>query len=67
MEAAGSTKALIDRGMLDHVRVEAIAKSLEDIVALPDPVGCDHCRVGSPEWPSHRARGDADRRDWNHL
>ncbi len=39
MVAGGSTKALIDRGMLDHARVEAIAKSLEDIVALPDPVG----------------------------
>ena len=39
MQAAGSTKALIDRGMLDHERIEAIAKSLEDIAALPDPVG----------------------------
>jgi glutamate-5-semialdehyde dehydrogenase len=39
MEAAGATKALIDRGQLDPLRVEAIARSLEEIAALPDPVG----------------------------
>jgi glutamate-5-semialdehyde dehydrogenase len=39
MEAAGSTTALIDRARLDPLRIEAIAGSLEDIAALPDPVG----------------------------
>ncbi len=39
MRAAGSTVALIDRGTLDTARVEAIARSLEEIAALPDPVG----------------------------
>ncbi len=39
MQAGGSTKALIDRGMLDPARIEAIAKSLEEVAALPDPVG----------------------------
>ncbi len=39
MEAAGSSKALIDRAKLDPLRIEAIARSLEEIAALPDPVG----------------------------
>ena len=42
MEAAtvaGATKASLDRLMLDEKRVEAMAKGLEDIAALPDPVG----------------------------
>ncbi len=41
--AAGTDKglsgALLDRLMLDAERVEAMAKGLEDIAALPDPVG----------------------------
>ncbi|MEQ8746095.1 glutamate-5-semialdehyde dehydrogenase [Pyruvatibacter sp.] len=42
MEAAkarGLTGALIDRLMLDDARIEAMAKGLEAIVALDDPVG----------------------------
>ena len=35
----GQTAAFIDRLMLDHKRIEAIARSLEEIAALPDPVG----------------------------
>ena len=38
-EAAGMSKANLDRLMLNEARVEAIAKGLEDIAALPDPVG----------------------------
>ncbi len=38
-EAAGIGAALVDRLMLDPKRVEAMAKGLEDIAALPDPVG----------------------------
>jgi glutamate-5-semialdehyde dehydrogenase len=37
--AAGASKANLDRLMLDEKRVEAMAKGLEDIAALPDPVG----------------------------
>jgi glutamate-5-semialdehyde dehydrogenase len=33
------SKALLDRLLLDGARVEAMAHSIEEIVALPDPVG----------------------------
>ena len=36
---AGRPASFIDRLMLDEARIEAIAQSLEDIAALPDPVG----------------------------
>ena len=39
MKANGQTAAFLDRGTLDETRIEAIAKALEDIVALDDPVG----------------------------
>jgi glutamate-5-semialdehyde dehydrogenase len=38
-EAAGAAKAQLDRLMLDGQRIEAMAKGLDDIAALPDPVG----------------------------
>ncbi|RAU21911.1 glutamate-5-semialdehyde dehydrogenase [Paramagnetospirillum kuznetsovii] len=38
-EAKGLSKALLDRLMLNPARVEAMAKGLEEIAALPDPVG----------------------------
>ncbi|MEE8333612.1 MAG: glutamate-5-semialdehyde dehydrogenase [Alphaproteobacteria bacterium] len=37
--AKGIEGALLDRLMLDDARIEAMAKGLEDIAALPDPVG----------------------------
>ena len=37
--AGGLSKANLDRLMLNEARVEAMAKGLEDIAALPDPVG----------------------------
>ncbi len=37
--AAGATPAFLDRLALDDKRIEAMAKGLEDIAALPDPVG----------------------------
>jgi glutamate-5-semialdehyde dehydrogenase len=37
--AAKLTSALLDRLLLDEKRVESIARSIEDVVALPDPVG----------------------------
>ncbi|MES0883082.1 glutamate-5-semialdehyde dehydrogenase [Roseibium sp. SCP14] len=39
MTANGQTAAFLDRGTLSEDRIEAIAKALEDIVALEDPVG----------------------------
>jgi glutamate-5-semialdehyde dehydrogenase len=38
-EAKGLTKALLDRLMLDDNRIEAMAKGLEEVAALKDPVG----------------------------
>jgi glutamate-5-semialdehyde dehydrogenase len=38
-KAAGMSPALQDRLLLNEARVEAMAKGLDDIVALPDPVG----------------------------
>jgi glutamate-5-semialdehyde dehydrogenase len=38
-EAAGATKAQLDRLLLDGQRIEAMARGLDDIAALPDPVG----------------------------
>jgi glutamate-5-semialdehyde dehydrogenase len=37
--AQGAGAAVLDRLMLDAARIEAMAKGLEDIAALPDPVG----------------------------
>ncbi len=37
--AEGQTAAFLDRLMLNEGRIEAIARSVEDIAALPDPVG----------------------------
>nr|WP_319385620.1 glutamate-5-semialdehyde dehydrogenase [uncultured Roseibium sp.] len=39
MKANGQTAAFLDRGTLTEERIEAIARALEDIVALDDPVG----------------------------
>lgn len=38
-QEAGATKANLDRLMLDAKRVDAMARGIEDIAALPDPVG----------------------------
>jgi glutamate-5-semialdehyde dehydrogenase len=39
MRAAGAAASAVDRGTLDPDRVEAIARALEEIASLPDPVG----------------------------
>ncbi len=44
----GLSAAMIDRLLLDDQRIEAIAKSLEDIAALPDPVGDEMARWTRP-------------------
>jgi len=38
-EARGTAASLMDRLRLDEARVEGIAKGLEDVAALPDPIG----------------------------
>jgi glutamate-5-semialdehyde dehydrogenase len=38
-QEAGASAPLLDRLRLDEVRVEAMARALEDIAALPDPIG----------------------------
>lgn len=38
-EAAGKTKAFVDRLRLDAKRLEAVARGVEAVAALPDPVG----------------------------
>jgi glutamate-5-semialdehyde dehydrogenase len=38
-KAAGMSSALQDRLLLNDARIEAMARGLDDIVALPDPVG----------------------------
>jgi glutamate-5-semialdehyde dehydrogenase len=38
-EAKGLTRAMLDRLLLNPARIEAMAKGLEDIAGLPDPVG----------------------------
>jgi glutamate-5-semialdehyde dehydrogenase len=51
MEAAasrGMTSAMMDRLKLDDGRIEAMAKGLEDIAALPDPVGKELARWTQP-------------------
>jgi len=45
---ADLSAAVIDRLMLNHVRVEAMAKGTEDIAALPDPVGRELARWTRP-------------------
>jgi glutamate-5-semialdehyde dehydrogenase len=40
-KAAGMSSALQDRLLLNEARIEAMAKGLDDIAALPDPVGAE--------------------------
>jgi glutamate-5-semialdehyde dehydrogenase len=47
-QASGLNTAFVDRLALDAKRVEAIARSLEDVAALPDPVGRELARWKRP-------------------
>ena len=40
-KAAGMSSALQDRLLLNEARIESMAKGLDDIAALPDPVGAE--------------------------
>jgi glutamate-5-semialdehyde dehydrogenase len=43
--SGGMSAALLDRLTLDYARIEAMARALQEIVALPDPIG-----VVAAEW-----------------
>lgn len=47
-EAKGLTPAMIERLILNPARVEAMAKGLEEVAALPDPVGRELARWRRP-------------------
>src|SRR5450432_2123325 len=47
-QAAGLTPAMIDRLLLDPARVEAMAKGLETVAALRDPLGAELDRWDRP-------------------
>ena len=47
-EARGLSGAMLDRLKLDAKRVEAMAKGLEEVTALPDPVGRELARWQRP-------------------
>ena len=61
------TSALLDRLMLDEKRVEAMAKGLEEIAALPDPVGAVLAEWTRPNGLNIAARARAARRHRHHL
>ena len=70
MEARASRKlsgALLDRLKLDEKRVEAMARGIEEIIALPDPVGAVIAEWERPERPADPARARAARRHRHHL
>ena len=47
-EAKGLTPAMIERLILNPARIEAMAKGLEEVAALPDPVGRELARWTRP-------------------
>ncbi len=47
-KSSGLTSALLDRLTLDDKRIEAMAKGVEDVAALPDPVGRELARWTVP-------------------
>ncbi|HEY2751509.1 glutamate-5-semialdehyde dehydrogenase [Phenylobacterium sp.] len=47
-EASGMAPAMIDRLLLDAARVEAMAKGLETVAAIPDPLGGELDRWDRP-------------------
>jgi glutamate-5-semialdehyde dehydrogenase len=47
-KAAGLSEPMVDRLVLDSARLEAIAKALETIAAIPDPLGAEIGRWDRP-------------------
>ena len=65
--AAGRPAAFIDRLLLDEARIEAMAKGVEEIAALADPVGTVLAEWTRPNGLALRARARAARRHRHHL
>ena len=59
--------SFLDRLTLDEARLEAMAKGLEDIAALPDPVGQVMAKWTQAQRAGDFARARADRRHRHHL
>ena len=64
---AGRPASFIDRLMLNEARIEAMAKSLEEIAALPDPVGAMITEWTRPNGLKFAAHPRAARRHRHHL
>ncbi|HWM61856.1 MAG TPA: glutamate-5-semialdehyde dehydrogenase, partial [Rhizomicrobium sp.] len=47
-KAANMSAPMVDRLMLNDARIEAMAKGIEDVAALPDPVGRELARWSRP-------------------
>src|SRR5258707_14616194 len=47
-KAAGLAPAMVDRLLLDEARLEAMAKGLETVAAIPDPLGAELDRWDRP-------------------
>ena len=58
---------MLDRLALDEKRVEAMARGVEEIAALADPIGTDQRALDAAQRARHRARARAARRDRHHL
>jgi len=47
-ETSGLAPAMVDRLLLDEARLEGVARALETIAEIPDPVGAEIARWGRP-------------------
>ena len=66
-KAAGATPAFLDRLTLTPERIEAMAKGLDAVRKLADPVGTVLASWRRPERHAHRTRAGAARRGRRHL
>ncbi len=58
---------MADRLMLDEKRVEAMAQGLDEVAALPDPIGTELARWTRPNGLDIARVRDAAGRDRHHL
>ena len=66
-KAGGLAASFIDRLTLTEARIEAMARGLEDIAEVPDPVGATLAEWTRPNGLQFDARACAHRRDRDHL
>ncbi len=65
--ANGMAPSMLDRLALNPARIEAMAKGVEDVAALADPVGRELARWSRPNGLDIARGGDAHRGDRHHL